>query len=326
MTATRVRRCAPTLPRAERVTPIAAARGYFALQAIGGAIWWLAVFASRDVQRWTLGHWDPAALVVADLVLFVGASAVAAMSRSRRAATIAAAVAAVWTTVVTAALAFHGLADQAAGWGVVMMSLATLGTLAAAATMWLGHLPTSWFFVGPLSFRVAEAAPGERHLRRSLTQLVVFWTTFFVVIPLVLEFVEERLLLDSHVIDRPDVRLAGAMIFLLGSAFGLWACVTMALRGSGTPLPAATARDLVITGPYRWVRNPMALAGVLQTTAVGLMLGSWMVIAVAAAGATVWNVLIRPVEEADLAARFGDPYRRYAGRVRCWVPNRPSRC
>lgn len=300
----------------ERAAPISAARAYFALQAISGAAWWIAVVASDDVRLRTLGHWNPAILAGPDLVLFVGASTVAAVSGRR----IAAAVTAVWTTAVTVALAIYGLVQQEAGWGVVLMTVATLGTLAATATMWTGSLPTGWFFVGPFSFRVADEGSGARHLRRSLAQLVVFWTTFFVLVPLLLQTVESRLHLSWKVLDHPTVHGVGGAIFVLASALGLWACVTMALRGEGTPLPAETARELVIAGPYRWVRNPMALAGMFQTIAVGLVLGSWMVIAIAGAGALAWNFLIRPTEEADLTARFGAPYRRYAEQVRCWVP------
>lgn len=303
----------------ERVESVPLARAYFALQAVAGAAWWVAVFASDDVRRWTLGAWDPALLVGPDLVLFVGASALAALSGYR----IAATVAAVWTTGVTIALGVYGLVEQEAGWGVVMMTAATIGTLAAAATLWFGRLPTGWFFIGPFSFRVADDAAGARHLRRSLGQLVVFWTAFFVVIPLVAARVEQRLQVDVRALDRSDVRIVGITAFILGSALGLWSCVTMALRGRGTPLPAETARDLVIAGPYRYVRNPMAAAGVVQTIGVGLVVGSWVVIVLAVAGAVAWNVLIRPTEEADLAARFGAPYRRYAEQVSCWVPTAP---
>lgn len=304
---------------AERTAAVSVARAYLAAQAVAGALWWIAVFASDDVQTWTLGRWDPASLAGPDLVLFVGASATAAILGSR----VAAAIAAVWTTLVAIALGIYGLVEQVAGWGVLLMSVATVGTLAAASTMWLGYLPTGWFFVGPFSFRVADEAPAERHLRRSLVQLVVFWTTFFVIVPLVLMAVEERLKLNWTALDSETARLVGAAAFVLGSALGLWACVTMAIQGNGTPLPAETARDLVIAGPYRSVRNPMALAGVLQTTGVGLVVGSWMVIVIAVAGALVWNTLIRPTEEADLAARFGEPYQRYAAHVRCWIPTRP---
>ena len=309
------------MPSAERVGPVPLARAYFALRAAGGAAWWVAVVASDDVRRWTLGQWDPVVLIGPDLVLFVGASAVAALPGNRRAAAIAAA----WTTTVTAALSAYGLVERVAGAGVVLMALATAGTLAATATIWSGRVPTHWFFVGPFSFRVAEDASGARHLRRSLAQLVVFWTAFCVAVPLVLTAVEERLRLTSPALDQDGVRLLGAAVFTLASVLGLWSCVTMALRGNGTPLPAQTARDLVIAGPYRSVRNPMAVAGALQTAGVGLWVGSWTVIAIAVAGALAWNALIRPEEEADLVARFGAPYLRYAEQVRCWIPTRPWR-
>lgn len=294
------------------------ARGWFAVQAGAGALWWVAVFASDDVRRWTLGTLDPAYLVGPDLVLLVGASGVAALARPR--ARLAAVAAAIWTVLVTASLGVWGLLERQAGAGVVLMAVSTLGTVAATATLWTGRLPTRWFFVGPFSFRVADERPGHRHLRRSLVQLVVFWSAFFLAVPLVLGAVEERLRLDWPALDRPLADLVGVVVFVAASGVGLWSCVTMALVGHGTPLPAETARELVVAGPYRWVRNPMALAGVLQTTAVGLWVGSWMVAAIGVGGAVVWNVLIRPEEEADLAARFGAPYQRYADAVRCWVP------
>ncbi len=301
------------------VAPVSVVRAYFALQAVAGVGWWAAVFVSPDVRNATLGQWNPAVVIGPDLVLFVGTSAWAALGGNR----IAAIVSAVWTTVVTLALGVYGLVQQEAGWGIVLMAVSTLGTVAAATTMWFGSLPTGWFFVGPFAFRVADEAPSGHHLRRSLMQLVVFWTVFFVVVPLALTTVENRLRLHWPVLETDGVRVAGAVGLILGSAVGLWSCVTMARRGEGTPLPAATARELVISGPYRFVRNPMAIGGLLQTAGVGLILASWLVIVVAVAGALLWNVMIRPTEEADLAVRFGDPYRRYATHVRCWVPTSP---
>ena len=153
---------------------------------------------------------------------------------------------------------------------------------------------------------------------------MVFWTTFFVLVPWVLAAAEQRLRLGWPVLRDARWDVVAAAVFVAASALGLWSCVTMALLGEGTPLPAQTARELVVAGPYRWVRNPMAAAGALQTAAVGLWHGSWTVVALAAIGAVAWNQLIRPGEEADLAARFGAPYQRYAAEVRCWLPTRPS--
>jgi protein-S-isoprenylcysteine O-methyltransferase Ste14 len=295
---------------------VGVARAYFAVQAAAGAVWWIAVFASPDLERWTLGEWQPTALLGPDLALFVGASAIAAVWANR----VAALVAALWTTGLTVALGTYGLVTQMAGWGVVLMAVATAGTLGAAATLWFGSLPTDVFFAGPFSFRVAHDKARWRHLTRSLIQLVVFWTTFFVIIPLALAAVEQRLGLSWPALDQHWVRLVGVALFLMGSVVGLWSCVTMALRGHGTPLPAHTARDLVVSGPYRWIRNPMATAGASQTVGVGLIVGSWTVIAIALTGAVAWNALIRPTEEADLQNRFGDSYRQYTAGVRCWLP------
>lgn len=200
------------------------------------------------------------------------------------------------------------------------MVLATVGSTAAAATMWFGRLPLDWFFVGPFAFRVAGEATPTQHLRRSLTQLVVFWTGFFVVVPLILTAAERRLRLVWESLQSDSSTVTGVIVFAAGSAIGLWSCITMALRGAGTPLPAETARDLVVTGPYAHVRNPMAVAGVVQTVGVGLWWGSWMVAGAGLTGAVVWDLLIRPTEEADLANRFGELYQRYAQHVRCWLP------
>lgn len=307
----------PTDPPAVPV-PAGWARAYLGAQAVAGALWWVAVLASDEVRTATLGGWHPALLVGPDLVLFVGASAVAAATSSRAAA----AVAAVWTGLVTVALTAYGLVEQVAGWGVVAMTAATLGTAVAAAGLLWGGVPTGWFFRGPFAFRVAD--PGRHHLARSLVQLVVFWTTFFVVVPLVAAAVERRLGLAWSALDGPGVVVVGAVVFALASVVGLWSCVTMAVQGEGTPLPSETARHLVVAGPYRYVRNPMAVAGGLQTAAVGLVTGSWIVIVLAVAGAVAWDVAIRPREEADLAARLGPPYDAYRAAVRCWIPTRPA--
>lgn len=305
---------------ADRLGPVALARWYFALQAVAGLVWWALVFTVDEVRVATLGDWSPQWLVVPDLVLFAGASAVAAAAPSRAAAVVAAG----WTAVVTIALAGHGLTEQTAGWGVLAMSVATIGSVAAALTLWMGALPRHWFFVGPFSFRPADPASGRRHLMRSLTQVVVFWTTFFLLVPAVLAWAEQRLGLSSPALAAAWIRPVVAVVFLVAAAGALWACVTMSLVGRGTPLPSATARELVVAGPYRWVRNPMALAGVVQTACVGLWFGSWLVVAVAVAGGVVWNVVIRPGEEADMASRFGQPYLAYTAAVRCWIPTRPG--
>ena len=302
-----------------RSVSVSRARAYFLVQAVAGATWWVAVFTSADVRRWTLGSWNPALLVGPDLVLFVGTSAAAALLVRRHVAIVCAG----WTVLIAAALTTTALVEREAGWGAAAMVLASVGTITATVTLWFGRLPTEWFFVGPFKFRVTNDRSRRTHLRRSVSQLVVFWSLFLVALPLVLAWAERRMRLSWPPLAGREWMWTGVAVFLLASAFGLWSCISMALIGEGTPLPARTASKLVARGPYRIVRNPMAVAGALQTIGVGLWLGSWIVIHSSLAGALLWNTFIRPAEEADLRDRFGDEYTRYAATVRCWVPGSP---
>jgi protein-S-isoprenylcysteine O-methyltransferase Ste14 len=115
----------------------------------------------------------------------------------------------------------------------------------------------------------------------------------------------------------------GAALLVLASALGLSSAFVMSTRGKGTPLPSAMPNHLVVAGPYRWVRNPMAVAGIAQGVGVGLMLSSWLVVAYAVIGSVLWNYAVRPSEEADLERRFGAEFQRYRATVRCWIPRLP---
>ena len=77
----------------ERLSVTRVARTYLVLQGAAGAAWWVLVFASNDVRRWTLGGWPHTLLVVPDLLLFVVASIACGCRWNRRVA----AVLIVWT-------------------------------------------------------------------------------------------------------------------------------------------------------------------------------------------------------------------------------------
>jgi protein-S-isoprenylcysteine O-methyltransferase Ste14 len=155
---------------------------------------------------------------------------------------------------------------------------------------------------------------------KTLAQTVVFWTLFLAVLPAAVLAAEEAAGLAGWRFGCPAATAAGAGLFALGGALGLTSGMVMAVRGRGTPLPADCARELVVAGPYRYVRNPMAVAGLAQGVAVGLAVGSPAVVLYAVSGGPVWHLLVRPWEEADLERRFGDPYRHYRAAVRCWFP------
>lgn len=312
----------PDTVRAERAAALASpllqlghtlGRGYFAVQALAGSLWWLGVFTAPWVRELTLGGLDPVMVAALDLPLFVLASGIAATGLRP-----AAWIATVWTILVAVAMSLYATVTTEAGWGALLMLAAAAGSIAAALLLRDGRLPHERLLFGPFAFRPAKPASAARNVTRTGLQIALFWGLCLGVIPVVIWLIEARW---GLAVEAPPVlRISGAVLFALASALALWAAISMSSRGEGTPLPSAMPRRLVISGPYRYVRNPMAITGITQGVAVGLMLGSWLVVVYALCGSLVWNWMIRPLEEADLERRFGaefDDYRRHVG---CWVP------
>lgn len=300
------------------IPPRTAARAYFAVQSFAGAAWWLSVFTNDSVRLATLGALDPVPVAALDLPLFVLASAMVAVG-----VRWALWIAAPWTMFVAACMFAYATTTQSAGWGAVLMVAAAAGSALAAIVLRTGGVPGRRLLIGPFAFREARPASARSHLGRTIMQMLGFWGLFLLLLPLAIAWFEDRWRLRF---DVPAwVSLGGLALFLAASALGVWSATSMATRGRGTPLPSATASRLVVAGPYRLVRNPMAVAGIAQAVAVGLLLGSWLVVAYALGGSLLWNWVVRPLEEADLEARFGAEFTAYRGRVSCWVPRLPGR-
>ena len=196
-------------------------------------------------------------------------------------------------------------------WIAASMMVAMAGLSLAMATIYGNAEQT------PATFRVTPMDPMVA-VFWTLGQTVIFWGTFLWVLPLGIVELEQHLAWKDF--RFPFQAETSTTLFLAASGLGIWSGITMAVYGDGTPLPTATCPRLVIAGPYRYVRNPMALAGITQGFAVGIYLGSYLVVAYSLLGAVFWHFLVRPSEERDLADRFGDSYHQYCSSVRLWIP------
>ena len=288
-------------------------RMYFALQALAGAAWWLGTAMIPGVASATLGSINPLLIAFVDIPLFVIASALAALN-FRWAVWIATA----WTVIVALGMVIYATATTEAGLGAVLMILAALGSLLAGVLMIVGRIPSEKLLIGPFAFHSSHTRVRSRVLVHTTIQIVVFWGVFLIIIPVIINAFEDR----WNLAYKFPILLVvvGFALLALSSVIGVWSARAIANFGSGTPLPSQMAHHLVSRGPYAFVRNPMAIAGVIQGMAMGLLIGSWLVVVYALIGSLLWNWLIRPHEEADLIERFGDEYRDYAKRVRCWWP------
>jgi protein-S-isoprenylcysteine O-methyltransferase Ste14 len=123
---------------------------------------------------------------------------------------------------------------------------------------------------------------------------------------------------------RPGL-VVGAL--LLAAGLPLWAwCIILFWRARGTPVPFNPPRELVLLGPYAWVRNPM-LTGVFACLfGFGFCLHSLSMVVLWTPIFVVANAIeLKLVEEPELERRLGENYREYRRRVPMFVPGAPWR-
>jgi protein-S-isoprenylcysteine O-methyltransferase Ste14 len=109
-------------------------------------------------------------------------------------------------------------------------------------------------------------------------------------------------------------------LVLIGLALGLILWAAFLFRRAGTNIrPYLPSTALVLSGPYKFTRNPMYLgmAGVLLGAAV--FMGSISPFIVIPAFMALISERFIVTEEAKLEAAFGRDYLEYKGRVRRWL-------
>jgi protein-S-isoprenylcysteine O-methyltransferase Ste14 len=122
-------------------------------------------------------------------------------------------------------------------------------------------------------------------------------------------------------------QIAGVCLLTIGLALFVSSLRRFARDGRGTLAPWDPPRRLVVSGPYRYVRNPMISGVMLVLFGEALILlsrphGSWTMTFL------VVNAIYIPLlEEPQLAQRFGASYAEYRAhvprlfpRLRPWTP------
>ena len=116
------------------------------------------------------------------------------------------------------------------------------------------------------------------------------------------------------------VQLLGILILAQSILLLLEAFTPFALQGLGTPAPVSPTRHLVVTGFYRYVRNPMYVAVVSAILGQSMILGNLMLVLYAAFGWLVSHLFVVIYEEPTLRRKFGDEYAQFCANVPRWIP------
>jgi protein-S-isoprenylcysteine O-methyltransferase Ste14 len=116
------------------------------------------------------------------------------------------------------------------------------------------------------------------------------------------------------------LRVVGSLLIIAGVLVVLDSFARFALHGLGTPAPVFPTRHLVVGGLYRYVRNPIYVAGISVIVGQALYFGSLRLLEYAA---LVWlgcHVFVLTYEEPKLRATFGAEYENFCAHVPRWLP------
>lgn len=194
-------------------------------------------------------------------------------------------------------------------------SIITGGGILATTVMMLGLFYNIFLVFEEKMFRNSSTNNMLINGLKTFIQIICVWTITLIIFPiLIINSFGESLTTNSESIE------IGIVLFLACSILGIYSAYTMVAKGKGTPLPIDQSQNLVISGPYKYVRNPMAIAGIGQAISISIILWSIYILVYSLIGLILWQFVVRPIEERNLKLRFGKQYEEYRTRVNCWIP------
>ena len=108
--------------------------------------------------------------------------------------------------------------------------------------------------------------------------------------------------------------------WLIGWTMMLWCFWNFTVNGRGTPAPIDPPKEFVDVGLYRFVRNPMYLAGIIALFGWILWSPSIPLIAAPFVFFGAAHLFVTRYEEPTLRKKFGAVYNEYLTRVPRWIP------
>jgi protein-S-isoprenylcysteine O-methyltransferase Ste14 len=109
-------------------------------------------------------------------------------------------------------------------------------------------------------------------------------------------------------------------LWLVGAVIVLWSFWNFLMQGRGTPAPIDPPKEMVATGFYRYVRNPMYVGLLAIIIGHFLWFGYWNLLIYAVFVFLAFHAFVMYYEEPTLKRKFGAAYEDYLRKVPRWIP------
>jgi protein-S-isoprenylcysteine O-methyltransferase Ste14 len=116
------------------------------------------------------------------------------------------------------------------------------------------------------------------------------------------------------------------ILLVFGLLFALWSIIIQNIIGKGGPLEVVNieispkTQNLVVTGPYRYTRNPMLFGACIFYYAVAIYLNSIVALVIVTLFMIFMLIFVKLTEERRLLKEFGSEYEEYRQKVSMFVP------
>jgi protein-S-isoprenylcysteine O-methyltransferase Ste14 len=119
----------------------------------------------------------------------------------------------------------------------------------------------------------------------------------------------------------PAWTLALGFLTIAGGATLVAVCIVLfVVQGLGTPAPFDAPKRFVAVGPYRIIRNPMYIGGLLLLAGFGLFQHSKAILLFCPLWLLGAHLFVTLYEEPVLKDKFGTSYLGYCRAVPRWIP------
>jgi len=166
-----------------------------------------------------------------------------------------------------------------------------------------------------------NVATGSRKIRNFFTPIGALFYGLLIFSFIVVALQVDRLIGLINIFPRQLSIILSLPVFSLALFIIGWSVLNF-LRAKGTPVPINPPPQLVTTGPYAYVRNPMLTGVFALLFGFGVLFGSVSLLVAFTPLFIFINVWeLKAIEEPELLKRLGEDYSEYRKRTPMFFPD-----
>jgi protein-S-isoprenylcysteine O-methyltransferase Ste14 len=142
-----------------------------------------------------------------------------------------------------------------------------------------------------------------------------------VISPIIAKLIDKKIFNLNYLISQNIFLLIISIIVIFTGILLVFYTIFLFKRyGNGTPNPKLPPKKIIIKGPYKYSRNPMALGGTIILLGESIFYYSISLFIITILYTIILYFNAKFIEEPELLKRFGNSYKEYLKKVPRFFP------